>query len=270
MLQNVHAPPLRGRLVTSPPSHHPALTQPFRAPRRAVVTIPARVAGRERRAGAAARLRIVVDLVAVRVVSTRLGGVAFRELDGAGAVSVGALRRRVAAGREREPTKEARASPKWGTIWWEVGRRCRPESPSAHRMVGEDRKTMSSDHRLELLPEVAAAAIELDRRGLASPEAGWAAVLLAVVKAVEAVHLDLRVVSRAKWGELRVDFLPTDLADTLRVRPARAAVTAKASMVTCQVCGRAARGGADFDRELVEVLCVGHRAVPAAGDHARK
>ena len=125
---------------------------------------------------------------------------------------------------------------------------------------------MNSRRDLEVLQGVAAAAIELDRRGLASPEPGWADILLAVVRAVEAVHPDLRVVSRAKWRELRVDFLPADLADTLRVRLARAAVTAKASRVTCQVCGRAARGGADFDREIVEVLCVGHRAVADAGN----
>jgi hypothetical protein len=57
---------------------------------------------------------------------------------------------------------------------------------------------MSSQHGPQVLPEVAAAAIELDRRRLSAPEPGWAGILLAVVKAVEAVHTDLQVVSRAK------------------------------------------------------------------------
>jgi hypothetical protein len=60
---------------------------------------------------------------------------------------------------------------------------------------------------------------------------------------------------------LRVAFLPDDLAAALKVRLAGALILAKASRVTCQVCGRAAWGGADFDREIVEVLCVEHRAV---------
>lgn len=125
---------------------------------------------------------------------------------------------------------------------------------------------MNSRRGPEVLPDVAAAAIELYRRGLPAPEPGWAAIMLAVVEAAETVHPELRVVARAKWGELKVAFLPEDLADTLKVRLARAVISANASRETCQVCGRpAAVGGVEWDREIVEVLCAEHRAVADAG-----
>ena len=52
------------------------------------------------------------------------------------------------------------------------------------------------------------------------PEPGWAAIVLAVVEAVEVIRPDLWVGSRSKCAELRVAFLPPDLADTQsRARP---------------------------------------------------
>lgn len=88
---------------------------------------------------------------------------------------------------------------------------------------------------------------------------GGASIVLAVVKAAEAIDPGLQTVFRSKWGELKVTFLPEDLADALRVRLAGPMILAKASRVTCQICGRAARGDVDYGQEIVEVLCVGHR-----------
>lgn len=102
----------------------------------------------------------------------------------------------------------------------------------------------------KLLPEVQTAAIELGRLGYVSVEPGWAAITLAIVRAVAAVHPDLVPLFTSKWASMQMTLHPEDLAASLRVRLIGAVLLSGKSRVTCQICGKATASGPDSDHEI--------------------
>ena len=121
---------------------------------------------------------------------------------------------------------------------------------------------MNSSAAPQRLPDVQAAAVELDHFGYVSVEPGWAVITLEIVRAVAAVHPELVPQFTSKWASMQLNLHPEDLAASLRVRLAGAVLLAEKSKRTCRICGKAAAGvnGADSDREIDEALCAEHWA----------
>jgi hypothetical protein len=110
----------------------------------------------------------------------------------------------------------------------------------------------------EPLPSVVNAAAQLRRMGIESPEIGWSAIVLGLIRDLRVLKLE-PVRLRSKYALLMAGVEGSDDPRVLAIGRELVRAARDRSLTVCQVCGRSP-AAADWELEWVQTLCATHAA----------